>query len=485
MVKECQSTEAAGLMAKQEKRRRILKLFVRDKDFYKKVAAVAIPISLQSMITIGVNMMDTIMVGTLGEVPLSATAQANQFIALYQICCMGIGMGASVLTARFWGMKDITSLKKTITIMLRLCIGMAVLLFMLPTIFIPDILMRLYTPDQAVIEQGILYYRYMIPCYLLQGMALTCTIVLRSVGIMRIPLYSSIGAFFVNIFFNYTFIFGKFGAPRMEIRGAALGTLIARVFEFVFICGYFFLLDKKVKYRMKDLFMKCSSLVRDYIVVSIPVLVSDSLLALGNSAVAMVMGRIGTGFVSANSITVVTQQLSTVLIQGICHAGCIITGHTLGEGERQKAQEQAYTFFALGAVLGAVGGIIIKLISNTVIGCYSLTPQTRLIAQQLMDAIALIVVFQSVNSIMTKGVLRGGGDTKFLMVADILFLWVVSIPFGALAGLYWHLDAFWIYIFLKLDQIIKAVWCVFRLRSGKWIKTIESRELPKKEEKVC
>lgn len=92
-----------------------------------------------------------------------------------------------------------------------------------------------------------------------------------------------------------------------------------------------------------------------------------------------------------------------------------------------------------------------------------------------MDAIALIVVFQSVNGVMTKGVLRGGGDTRFLMVADVLFLWIVSVPLGALAGLHWHLDVFWIYVFLKLDQVIKAVWCVFRLKSRKWIKMLSTQ----------
>ncbi|MBE5875168.1 MAG: MATE family efflux transporter [Lachnospiraceae bacterium] len=453
-----------------------MKLFVKDSAFYKRVAVIAIPISLQSVITIGVNLADTVMVGALGENTLSATALANQFVNIFHICCMGIGMGASVLTARFWGMKDIQSLKKTITLMLRLCIGLATIVFMLPTIFAPEFLMKIYTRDAAVIAEGVLYYKWMIPCYLLQGLSLTCTIVLRSVGQVKIPLYSSIGAFFVNIFFNYVFIFGKLGFPEMGIEGAGIGTLIARFFEFAFICGYFFILDKKICYRIKDITMKCRDLLHDYITISLPVFVSDTLLALGNSAVAMVMGEIGKQFVSANSITVVTQQLSTVLIQGICHAGCIMTGHTLGEGDKEKAQEQAWTFFSLGVVIGAVAGGIILVISKPVIGMYNITEETRMIAQQLMNSIALIVVFQAVNSILTKGVLRGGGDTKFLMVADILFLWIVSVPFGALAGLVWHLDAFWIYFLLKLDQVIKAVWCVFRLKSGKWIKTISAKE---------
>ena len=449
-----------------------MKLFVKDVEFYKKAATIAIPVSLQSMITIGVNLMDSVMVGSLGDTALSAVGQANQFVTLYHICCMGIGMGASVLTSRFWGMKDIESLKKTVTIMLRFCLSLGLIVFMLPTIFVPDKIMWVYIKEEPVIQEGIRYLAYMVPCFLLLGLSLTCTIVLRSVGQVKIPLYTSIGAFFVNVGCNYIFIFGKFGAPAMGVAGAGLGTLFARLFEFLVICGYFFLVDRKISYRIKDLFGECKSLLKDYFTISLPVFVSDTLLALGNSAVAIVMGRIGTNFVAANSITMVTQQLSNVLIQGICHAGCIMTGHTLGEGEVEKAQDQAWTFLSLGTIVGIVAGGIILIISRPVISLYDVEEVTKAIARQQMFAISFIVVFQSMNSILTKGVLRGGGDTVFLMAADILFLWVASIPLGALAGLYFHLDAFWIYFFLKIDQIIKAVWCVFRLNSRKWIKKI-------------
>jgi putative MATE family efflux protein len=452
-----------------------LRLFIKDKNFYKKAAAIAIPISLQSLIVIGVNMTDTIMVGSLGENALSGTALANQFITIFHIGCMGISMGASVLTSRFWGMKDIASLKKTITIMLRFCILLS-LLFMTATIISPSFLMRIYTPDEDVILQGVLYYKWMVPCYLLLGLSLTCTIILRSVGQVKIPLLASIGAFFINIFFNYMFIFGKLGAPKMGTEGAALGTMIGRLFEFLFICVYFFFIDKKIQYRLKDLFLNCKSIIHNYVSISIPVFISDMLLALGNSAVAMVMGRIGKDFVSANSITVVTQQLTTVFIQGICHSGSIITGHTLGEGKKKKAQEQAYTFLAIGIIIGAIAGVLILAVSNKVVNYYNISEETKEIARQLMNSIAFIVVFQSMNSILTKGVLRGGGDTKFLMLADILFLWILSLPLGFMAGLVWHLPAYWIYFCLKIDQIVKAIWCIFRLRSGKWIKVISTNE---------
>lgn len=453
---------------------------VRDKSFYKQALAIAIPISIQSMITIGVNLMDNIMVGSLGETVLSGTSLANQYVSIFHICCMGIGMGTSVMTARFWGMRDLEALKKSITLMLRFCIGLAIL-FTIPAILMSPALMRLYTPDKSVIAQGILYYRWIWPCFILQGMSLTCTIVLRSVGQVKLPLYSSIGAFFVNIFFNYVFIFGKFGMPRMEIQGAAIGTLIARLFEFCIICGYFFLGDKRIGYRIRDIGKRCRELFWEYVNIGVPVFISDALLALGSTVVAMIMGRISKEFVSANSITFVTQQLSTVMIQGVCQAGCIVTGHTLGRGDKKKAQEQAWTFLLLGIIIGAVAGVIIMVISETVIGCYNIQEETKAIARQLMAAISIIVVFQSTNSIMMKGVLRGGGDTKFLMVADILFLWVVSVPLGALAGLYWRMSAFWIYFFLKIDQVLKSFWCVFRLKSEKWMKGISGSKTEIKE----
>lgn len=447
-------------------------IFIREKEFYKKAAGIAIPITMQSMITIGVNMMDTIMLGSLGEVAISASSLANQFINLFHICCMGMGMGASVLTARFWGRQDLVSLKKSITIMLRLCVVLATL-FAAATLFMPEKIMLLYTVEERVIAEGVSYFKWSVAAYWLMGLSLTLTIVMRSVGLAKVPLYASIGSFSLNIAANYVFIFGKFGAPAMGVAGAAFGTLLSRILETGIILVYFFVKDTRVSYRIRDLFIPCKDMAGEYLRISIPVLVSDTILGLGNNAVAMVIGRLGSSFVSANAITTVTQQLSTVFIQGISQAGCITIGNTLGCSTVERAKQEGTTFLGLGIVVGMAAGAVIMLISPVVIGFYNITEGTRQIAEQLMIAVGFIVTFQSANSILTKGVLRGGGDTGFLMVADVLFLWMVSIPLGVLAGLVWHLPAFWIYTCLKIDQVIKAVWCVFRLRSGKWIKAVK------------
>jgi len=144
----------------------------------------------------------------------------------------------------------------------------------------------------------------------------------------------------------------------------------------------------------------------------------------------------------------------------------------MGEGDYDKAQKQGYTFLILGFLIGCVAALVIALLRSPIINYYEVSDEAKAIAYDLMDAIILIIIFQSMNSILTKGVLRAGGDTKFLMAGDILFLWVASIPLGALAGLVFHWSSFWIYTMLKIDQIIKCVWCYYRLKSGKWLKKI-------------
>ena len=451
-----------------------IKPYLGDKAFYKKVLKIAVPISAQSLITVGVNLMDTVMLSQYGDEQLAASAQAGSFISLFQIFCMGIGMGASVLTARYWGMKEMPSLKKTITIMLRFLMVFAGA-FTLATVFFPDAIMSIYVRDEGalVLNHAITYIKWMIPTYFCMGLTLTCTIILRSVGQMKIPLYCSIFAFFVNVFFNWVFIFGNLGAPEMEIAGAALGTLIARIFELFFICGYFFFIDKKIGYRIRDFFMKCSDLIREYVRVSVPVLISDGLLAIGNNMVAIIIGGMGGAFMAANSVTTMMQQLSSVLTQGVSHASCIITGHTMGEGDTEKVQRQGYTFLFFSFVLGLFAAVVILILSPVIVNYYDISLEAKGIAYHLMDAISLIIVFQAMSSILTKGVLRAGGDTTFLMAGDILFLWVASVPLGYLAGLVFHWPPFWVYTMLKIDQVIKCIWCFFRLRSGKWMKKIK------------
>lgn len=450
-----------------------MKLFTSDKSFYLKTWKLAVPITLQCLISIGVNMMDNIMVGSLGENSLSAVSLANQFINIFIFACMGLGQGASILAARFFGMQDKEALKKTISIVLRYGFLIS-LIFTGITLLFPGEIMRMYITDTNVISEGIRYFGFSAYCYFFCGLSLIGANVLRSIGQVKLPLYTAIMAFFVNIGFNYIFIFGKLGFPAMGVVGAALGTLLSRILEFGITFGYLFLIDKSIRYKPGDLLLRSRNLNKEFFKVALPVMISDTLQGFGNNFIAMITGRIGSQFVSAYSITTVIQQLSSVLTQGVAQSSSIVVGHTLGKGDLKKAGEEADAFVGLGIVVGIVAGVVIILAANPIISCYNISQTTKEMAQQLMWAIAVIILFRSVNSILTKGVLRGGGDTRFLMVADIIFLWAASVPLGYLIGVVWKAPAFWTYCALKIDEILKCALCFYRLRGGKWIKKISA-----------
>ena len=447
------------------------KLFVRNKRFYWLLISLALPVVFQNMITIGVNIVDTMMLGSYGEIQLSASSLANDFINLFQFLCMGVGSGAAVLTSQYYGRQDFSNVKKTVTLMLRFITLIAVFCMLLAAVC-PAAIMRIYIQDPQVVAMGVLYLRISVPTFILHGITQTLTLTLRSIRDVKVPLAASIVSFFTNIFFNWVFIFGHFGAPEMQIAGAALGTVLARIVEFAIIAGYFFFRERHIQYRIRDLFCSVRDLIPVYFRYSVPVIFSDFLLGTGNSMVSVVIGHISTSFVAANSIVTMIQRLSSVMTQGVGQASAVLTGNRVGNGEVEKAVEEGRTMIVLSFLLGLVTGGIILLIGPAIINAYSIPAQTRDIAMQLLAAISLMVVFQSLQSVLTKGILRGGGDTRYCMIVDAGFLWLVSIPFGWIGGVMIGTSAFITYILLKLDWIIKVVLCLRRFQSRVWIKKV-------------
>ena len=367
------------------------RLFVKDKHFYKTILFLALPIVAQNMITIGVSIMDTVMLGSYGETQISGSSLANDFINIFHILCMGMGGGAAVLTAQFWGAGDRDSIRKTVTIMLRICLGI-VAVFTVVTIFFPAEIMAIFTDDPAVIEKGAIYFRWSIPQYFLLGISLTLTMILRSMRKVTVPLITSIISFFVNIGCNYIFIFGKLGFPEMQIAGAALGTVCARVVEVLIIGGYFLVVEKEIGYRIRDLFRPCGDVVNRYLKYSFPVICSDGLLAIGNSMVSIIIGHISTEFVAANAIISTIVRLSTVFTQGLGQASSTITGNTLGEGDREKTYRQGVTMVTLSVFIGILAGGIILALAPWIIDMYDITDVTRSVAWELMYAATIFTI---------------------------------------------------------------------------------------------
>ena len=461
----------------QRKNRFLEQYIVTDKAFYKKVMVILIPVVLQSMINQGVNMMDTIMVGQLGEAAIGASSQANQFYSLYQIFCMGLSAAGLVLTAQYFGAKDLKTVRRVFDLLLQIIVVLGAL-FGVVTFLFPEQIMAIYVPGKTeIIQLGADYLRVTALVFIPHGISLVMSNVARSVGNAKLGLYVSLLSFAVNIGANYVFIFGKLGFPEMGVMGAAVGTLVARIVELIVCAVYLLKIEKVLQYRAAGIFkLPSPELFREFRRLGLPAIISDSLLGFAGTAISMIIGRMSEEVIGAWAIVMVVDRMCTVALQGALSASGVIVGQTVGEGEFERAKREGWTFLFLSVALGVIASGLVLLVGEASISLYNITQATHDVAVVMMEASAIVVFFQAIQGTLSKGVLRGGGDTKFLMVADVLFQWCASIPLGILVGLVWQMDPFWVLLALRTDFFIKSVWLVFRLKGDKWIHKAKKME---------
>ncbi len=445
---------------------------VKDWEFYRLILFVAMPAAFQQTINIGVNLMDTIMVGALGEAALSASSLANQYYNLYFILCYGISGGSCVLSAQYWGAGNRRMVKQVWRLAMYISAG-AAMVFALVTFLFPAPIMSVYTDHGEIIALGARYLKWTSLVFFFHGTSLIMVNLLRTAGSVRVGLMVSGISFAVNIFFNYVFIFGKCGMPRMGIAGAAVGTLISRITEFTITFLYLFLFERHVRFLPGDLFGRPDrELLKTFGKTGFPVIVSDGMYTIGDNVLSMILGHMGPAVISGQAITLNTMRICTVFIMGLSQASSVIIGQTAGSGQWKETLLKGKTFYLLSVFAGLIGGGIIWLASPFIVSLYHLSPASAAVTMEMMAAMSLLMVFQSVQSVMSKGVLRGGGDTVFLVFADLVFLWLLNIPLGYCAGLLWGWRPFWVFVCLKLDAIGKTLLCLWRLVGGKWIKNI-------------
>ena len=447
---------------------------LRSKAFYQKTLRLMAPVVLQQLITVGVNFMDNLMIGGFGETQIAAASFGNQFYTLFQFICMGLGSGAVVLSSQFWGRKELEPMRKVAAIALQLTVALCAL-FTLVSVAFPQTILRVFTHETAVVTVGAPYMRLIGLTFLLAGLSSTATYLLRSVGNVTIPLIGSAGAFVLNIFFNWVFIFGKLGAPRLELVGAAVGTIIARVFEFCFVFGYFVWKDKRFNFRLKHFFLPGGELWRPYFKFGLPVLISDTLLGVSLTLTSVIMGHVGEAASAASAIIMSMVKMTDILNSAMGGASAIVIGNTIGEGDIPKAKREGNTYMLLSVLLGLVIIAPLYLLGAPYLSAYNIADETRAMAEGMLLYNCLTMPLQTNAYVSSKGVLRGGGDTRFLLVADSALVWIFSLPVGALAGLVWHVNPVWVYVIIRVQYPLKGIVCFIRYATGKWIKVISAK----------
>ena len=446
-------------------------LISKEKSFYKLIISIALPIAVQNLITFAVSMIDTMMLGSLGEVELSAAAIGNNLFFVLMVLLFGLAGGSNILISQYWGKGEVNAIHKILSIMYRGCLIIAAI-FIGIAMILPEFFMKIYTSDIRVIEAGVTYLRIVSIGYIFYAIT-NCTIMmLRSVKTVRISLVVYISSLIVNALFNYILIFGKFGMPRLGVMGAAIATVIARITEFIIVIIFMIVFEEKINLRIKHLVKIDKLMLKDFISNCTPVLFNEFLWSTGSTMISIIIGRLGTETVAANSISNVVFQFVTVFIFGISNATSVIIGNTIGEGRNEKAKEYANTVGVLSLIMGIMAAMVIGIIRPIVVDFYNVSESTKNIAMNIMSAMSIIVIFQSYGITLMMGVLRGGGDAKFVLINDIVFLWLVAIPCGFLAAFIFNWPIAVVFFILKSDEIIKSIIAVIRVLSGKWVRNV-------------
>lgn len=446
-------------------------MITRDKSFYKLMFSIALPIGIQNLITFTVSMADTMMLGTLGEVQLSASSIGNNLFFIMMVLMFGLGGGAGVMTAQYYGKKDTNSIHQIFAIMYKVCIMISILFVIIATL-VPKEFISIFTTDKLVISEGVKYLKIVAIGYVFYSLT-NCTInVLRSVQTVKISMVVYSISLVVNVFFNWVFIFGNLGAEPMGVQGAAIATVIARIVEFIVVLVFMLFFEKKVKLRPKHFLNTNKLMVKDFITNCTPVLFNELLWGLGATMNSIIVGRMGTEVVAANSINNVCSQFVTVFIFGVGSASSVVIGNTIGEGKYSKAKEYAKTISILSVVMGLISGIVVYSIRPIIVDFYNISESTKLIAMDIMTTTAIIVVFQSISVNTMLGILRGGGDNKFVLINDIIYMWLIAIPFGFIGAFVWKLPIVSLFLIIKSDEILKVIASVIRIISGKWVNNV-------------
>ena len=432
---------------------------------------IALPIALQNLLTYAVNLMDSIMVGALGEVQLSAVTVANQPFFLFMMFMSGLSAGACVLIAQYWGKGDSDTISKVFGIVIRIALALGIAVSVAVMAF-PRLVMSLYTDEPQIIDYGVEYLRVVIFSYVPFAVTygyLTC---LRSVERVHIAVATYSVSFCVNVFFNYMFIFGKFGAPALGVTGAGVGTVIARATELLIVLFYAHRLEKRVSLNWQYILHNEKWLLRDFTKITIPALVNQMTWAVGASVHNAILGRISVSAVATISIVSTVFQIVTVFIYGASSATQVIVGKQIGEKQLVLARNSANWLVAANILIAAVTAAVFLLFKNAIIGFYSITPETRDALHGTMIVTAAVILIFSVNMACIVGVFRGGGDTKYAMYLDIFAVWCVAIPLGLLGAFVWALPIPLVYFLLRSDELVKAFLCLIHLRSGKWLRVV-------------
>lgn len=444
---------------------------IRKDPFNSALLTLSIPIMIQFFINSSLNLVDTIMIGNLGEASIAAVGFANVIYFLLIIAMFGISSGMAVFFAQYWGAKDIISIKKVQGISLISSLVLSSIFAILVFSF-PQNIISIFSNDQQVVNLGAKYIKIIGPSYIFTAVSICYSTVLRSIEIVKIPMFASVFALLTNTVLNWILIFGLLGFPAYGVEGAAIATVIARFLEMIIILSIVYIKKYIPASSLSELFSFDYSFLKKTVKIAIPVLINECIWSFGISIYSVIYGRMGTSIAAAANITGTVERMAWILVFGMGGATSIMIGKKIGEGELDTAYKYGKRMLKYTTCVSFVVSIILILSASQILKLFNIEQENKNIAFGLLIIFAAFFILRSLSYMSCIGILRSGGDANFCLVTDLVGVWLFGVPLAFFSGLVWGFPVFIVYTIVNLEDCLKFFVYIFRFKSKKWIKNL-------------
>jgi len=447
-------------------------LFVREKQFYTTFFKLSAIMAAQNLLAYSVNLADNIMLGRYSETTLAAAAMVNQIQYLLQmICIAGIGAGTVVMVSQYWGKGEVEPIRRIISLAIKVA-AVTGLIFFSITFTSPARVIGIFTGDATVISEGVVYLRIICFTYLIFPLESVLVTSLRGSRIVLIGTIVSVISLTTSVTMNYMLIFGNWGAPELGIRGAAIGTLTARLVGLSIVLIYVRFIDKKLRLRPLTFFKPDAYYLKDFFKVALPVMLSGASWGIGMMLQMVILGHMSKTIVAANSIAATVYQVVTSFAFGQVSASSVIIGNTVGSGGLDKLRPYSRTLQLLYVLSGIVTGLVLLAVRDLVLSVYILEPETWELARTFMTILVIVVVFAAYQYPAASGIVLGGGNTRYPVIVETIFIWLCVLPLSALSAFVWQFPPIVTFLFLKSDQFLKCIPNGIVLNRYKWVRVL-------------
>ena len=450
-------------------------MLTKDRAFYRTFVRLCATLMLEQAVILSVNLVDNLMLGAYSEAALSGVAAVNQIQFVLQQLVYAANNAMIVLGSQYWGQKRVGEVRRLSSIGLRAALFIALTLFLLVSFF-PVQTLNLFTTSEAIAAEGVKYLAIIRFSYLFFAATTIMLGTMRIAESVRIALKVSLVSLVINVCVNYLLIAGHFGFPELGARGAAIGTLTARVVEFGLVASHLFTREKKLGLRPADYRKIDRTMLRDYVRVGLPVLVAFGTWGVWNALQTVILGHMSASAIAAQSISSTVFLLLKVTSVGASSAAAIIIGQAVGAGDMTRVRAYSRTLQCLFVLIGATLGLVMFLIRGPLLSAYRVSEETRKLANAYMLIQSVVLLTMSYEMPTNGGIISGGGDTRFAMILDLVGIWGIVMPLSFCCAFVWKLSPVPVIMCLNADQVFKVIPAFIRVNGYKWVKKLTRPE---------